>query len=315
MLLGVALHLLDLGVAEAGGGLDRDPLLLAGALVLRGDIEDAVGVDVERDLDLGHPARGGQDAVEDEAAQRLVAAGHLALALQHVDLDLLLAVGRRGEGLALAGGDGGVAGDQRGADAAERLDAERERGYVEQQHVLDVAAQDAGLDRGAQRHDLIGIDAAVRFPAEEVLDLLLHERHPRLAADQHHLVDLLAADAGVVERVAAGLERALDQFDHQLLELRAGQRVGEVLRARGVGGDVGQVDFGGLRRGELDLGVLGRLLEPLHRLRVLGEIDRLLLTEDADQMVHHALVEVVAAEEGVAVGGAHLEGALAELED
>ena len=52
--LGVLDHLLDLGVGEPGAALDLDLLLLAGAEVLGRDAEDAVRVDVERDLDLRH---------------------------------------------------------------------------------------------------------------------------------------------------------------------------------------------------------------------------------------------------------------------
>ena len=72
--------------------------------------------------------------------------GHRPLALQHVDLDLGLAVGGGREDLALAGRDRGVALDERRHHAAERLDAERERRHVEQEQVLDLAREDAGLD-------------------------------------------------------------------------------------------------------------------------------------------------------------------------
>ena len=65
----------------------------------------------------------------------------------------LVVLGGR-EGLALLGRDGGVALDQLGHDAAQRLDAERQRRHVEQQHVLDVALQHAGLDGGADRRPL-----------------------------------------------------------------------------------------------------------------------------------------------------------------
>src|SRR5437868_3402615 len=65
--------------------------------------------------------------------------------------------------------NGRVAVDQLGEHAAQRLDAERQRGHVEEQHVLDVAAQHAALDRGADRHDLVGVDALVGLLAEEVL--------------------------------------------------------------------------------------------------------------------------------------------------
>jgi hypothetical protein len=56
-LLGVLDHLVDVGVRKAARGLDADLLLLAGALVLGADVDDAVGVDVEGDLDLRHAAR------------------------------------------------------------------------------------------------------------------------------------------------------------------------------------------------------------------------------------------------------------------
>ena len=48
-------HLVALG--QAAGRLDADLLLLAGAFVLGRNIDDAVGVDVESDLDLRHAAR------------------------------------------------------------------------------------------------------------------------------------------------------------------------------------------------------------------------------------------------------------------
>jgi hypothetical protein len=132
-----------------------DLVLLAGRLVLGADVQDAVGVDVERDLDLRHAARRRRDALEVELAERLVARRHLALAL--VDLDRhrrLVVVGGR-EGLRELGRDGRVLLDHLGHHAAERLDAERERGDVEQQHVLAVADQDLALDRGADGDGLI----------------------------------------------------------------------------------------------------------------------------------------------------------------
>src|SRR3712207_9075798 len=62
------------------------------AEVLRGHVEDAVGVDVEADLDLRDAARRRRDAGELELAQRLVVGRHLALALEDVDLDRRLVV-------------------------------------------------------------------------------------------------------------------------------------------------------------------------------------------------------------------------------
>src|ERR1700727_2969463 len=55
--LGILDHLLDVGFGQTAGCLDPDLLLLAGRLVLGRDVDDAVGVDVEGDLDLRHAAR------------------------------------------------------------------------------------------------------------------------------------------------------------------------------------------------------------------------------------------------------------------
>ena len=94
----------------------------------------------------------------------LLYARHLALALQHVDLDLRLVVVGGREDLALARRDRGVALDQRRHHAAQGLDAERQRRDVEQQDVLDLAGEHAGLDGRADGDDLVRVDALVRAP-------------------------------------------------------------------------------------------------------------------------------------------------------
>ena len=78
-----------------------------------------------------------------------------------------------------------------------------------------------------------------------------------------------------------------------------------------VGRDVRQVDFGLLRRRQLDLRLLGRFLEPLQREHVVLQVDALFLLELGDDVVDQALVEVFAAEERVAVGRQHFELVLA----
>ena len=66
---------------------------------------------------------------------------------------------------------------------------------------------------------------------------------------------------------------------------------------------------------KLDLGLLRRFLEALQRQPVVAQVDALLLFELVGQVVDDALVEILAAEEGVAVGRLHLEDAVADLED
>ena len=81
-------------------------------------------MNVEGNLDLRHATTGSRNAGQLEAAQRLVARGHLALALQDVHLDGGLVVGRCGVDFGLAGRDGGVALDHLGHDATHGLNTE-----------------------------------------------------------------------------------------------------------------------------------------------------------------------------------------------
>ena len=56
-------------------------------------------------------------------------------------------------------------------------------------------------------------------------------------------------------------------------------------------------------------------LQALQRHAIVAQVDALLLLELVGQVVDDALVEVLTAEEGVAVGRLHLEDAVADLED
>jgi hypothetical protein len=157
--------------------------------------------------------------------------------------------------LALLGRDRGVAIDQAGEHAPEGFDAERQRRDVEQQHVLDVALPHAGLDRGAHRNNFVRIDAFVWLLAKQLLHDLLDLRHARHAADQNDLLDLCRSQAGVFERLPAGLDGLLHQIVDQSLELGAGELHGEMLRSRRIRRDERQIDLGLGRGRQLDLGL------------------------------------------------------------
>ena len=156
----------------------------------------------------------------------------LPLALHHVHFDARLAVGRRREHLALARRNRRVARNQRRHHAAERFDAERQRRHVEQQQVLHVAREHAGLDRRADRDDFVRVDALVRLLAEQLLDDLLHARNARRAADEHHLVDGRWRHAGVLQRLLRRPDGLLQQVLDERLELRPRQLHRQMLRAR-----------------------------------------------------------------------------------
>ncbi|AJE44983.1 putative NAD-specific glutamate dehydrogenase [Celeribacter indicus] len=317
VLLGVLHHAFDVVVRQTAGGLDRDLLLLAGALVLRTHLDDAVGVDVKGDLDLRHAARCRRDAFEVELAEQLVVGGHLALTLEDAQRHGgLIVLGRR-EDLRLLRRDRGVAVDEAGEHAAERLDAERERGHVEQQDILHVTLQNARLNGGAHGHDFVRVHALVRLLAEELGHFFNDLRHTGHPADEHDLVDVGGGQASILERRLARIHGALDQVGHEAFELRTGQLDHEVKRrARGrVHRDERLVDFRLRGGGQFDLRLFGGFLQALQRHLVLGQVDAMLLFELLGEVVHDAHVEVFTTEEGVAVGGLHFEDAIAELED
>src|SRR6266516_3506565 len=193
-------HLVDVLVAEARRRLDADLLLLAGRLVLRRHVQDAVGVDVERDLDLRHAPRSGRNPLQLELPDRAVVERHLPLALEHVDLDRGLVVLCGREDLRLLGRNGRVPLNEHGRDPAQRFDSERQRRDVEQQDVLHLAREHAALDCGADRHDLVRVYALVGLLPKEALHDLLHLGHPDRATYQDHLGDLRGLEPRILQR-------------------------------------------------------------------------------------------------------------------
>ena len=170
----------------------------------------------------GMPARRRRDPDELELAERLVERDHLGLALEHVDLDRRLVVLGRRERLRLPRRDRRVALDELREHAALRLDPERERGDVEQEHVLDLALEHAGLDRGADGDDLVRVDALVRVLADELLDLLLHGGHAGHAADEDDVVDRRRPSSPASASACfVGPTVRSSRSCRQLLELRA----------------------------------------------------------------------------------------------
>lgn len=67
-------------------------LLAPCAFILGRDVDYAIGVNVEGDLDLRNAAGGRGDSNQSELTQHLVVGGHLSLTLTHLDLYLSLSV-------------------------------------------------------------------------------------------------------------------------------------------------------------------------------------------------------------------------------
>src|SRR5262245_20809734 len=124
MLLRVRHHAINLLLRELSGATNRDTLLLAGGFVACRDCENAVGVNVEGNVDLRHPARGWRNAFESKMAKCAIVAGQFAFAVQHMDVHGTLVVIRRRKGLRTAYRDRRVALDELRHDATKRFHPE-----------------------------------------------------------------------------------------------------------------------------------------------------------------------------------------------
>merc|ERR1719379_1136813 len=309
LLLGLADHLLDLLLSQTALVVrDGDLLRSARALVLGADVEDAVRVDLESNLDLRLSTRGRGDARHVELAELVVVLRHRTLALEDLDGHGRLVVLVRGEDLALLRRDHGVARDELRHDAANGLDTEGQRGHVEEEEVgAALTGEDTGLDRSAVRDRLVRVDATVGLLAvEEVLDQRLHLRDAGGAADQDDLVNLRLLQARVVHHILHRAKGLLEEVAAELLEPRPSQGLGEVLAVE----KSLDLEASLVSRRERALRLLDFLAQLLKRTLVLGHVLAALLVEDLDEVFHDALVEVLASQVRVAVGRNNLEDAV-----
>ena len=228
----------------------------------------------------------------------------------------LVVLGGR-EHLALVAGDGRVGLDEFGHHAAEGFDTERQRRHVEQDdlaHALFLI-EDSSLDGGTYGHYFIGVDTFRRSLAEEVLYELLHGGDTGGAAHKDDFVDFRSAEAGTLQGC---LTRSLAGFDQrvcQCFKLSTCERLDQVFGHATHGHDVRQVDFGRGRAGEFNLGLFGSFLQALHGHRVGREVGALVVLEFLYEPVDDDVVEVIAAQVGIAVGGEHFEYAATKFED
>src|SRR5690606_26037976 len=100
------------------------------------------------------------------------------------------------------------------------------------QNVLALALEDTGLQGRAHGDDLVRVDALVRFLAGLALDELGDGGHTGRSTDEHYVVDVGDLDVRLADDVLERLLGAVEQVLGEVLELRAGDRLGERYGAR-----------------------------------------------------------------------------------
>ena len=309
MLSGLVDHAIDLFLAQGATAGDGHRGFLAGSEILRGNVNNTVRIDVEGDFDLRNATRCGSDSGELEVTERLVVSGELTLALEDLDQNGGLAVGSGRVHARCLGRDCGVALDDLVHDATHGLDAQGQRSHVDQQNVLTVTLDDAGLQGCANCDDLIGVHALVGLAATgELLHELGNGGHTSGATDQDDVVDLADGDTGVLDDLLEGGLRALEQIRGHFLELCAGEGLVQVDGAISSDREVLQRDICAHRAGQFLLCLLGCCTQTLKCDRILREVSTALGLHLLDQPVNDALIPVIATQTVVACGCADLNG-------
>src|SRR5579859_6032224 len=108
--------------------------------------------------------------------------------------------------------------------SAHGLDAQRERSYVQQQHIfcrLGSPGKNMGLHRGAERDNFVRIEFDMWFASEELRHDCTNARDARGPTHKNHLINVFRSKLGVLQRLFCRRDGPLDDRLNQLLELLA----------------------------------------------------------------------------------------------
>ena len=307
--LGLFHHAGDVFLGEAALVVgDSDGLGFAGALLVGGNGQKGVLVDLEGNLNLGGSAGCGGDSVHVELAEVVVVLDEGTLTFEDGNGDggLLVLVG--GEGLGLLGGDNCSAGNDLGHNSSYGLNSEGQGSHIDEEDVLGsftgLSSEDTALDGSTESDSLIGVNTSVGFLAvEEVLHELLDLGDSGRSTDEHDLINLTLLHVGVVEDLLHGLESLLEKVGAEFFESGTGDGLLEIDAVD----EALDVDLDLDDGGEISLGLLNLGLQLLEGADVLLDVDSVLLLEDLAEMVGESLIEIFSAQVSVTSGGNNLE--------
>lgn len=312
VLLGLGNHAVDLLLGETTLVVgDGDGLGLASSLVVGGNLEDTVGIELEGDLNLRDTTGGGGDVGELELAEEVVVLGHRTLTLEDLDQDDGLVVGSSREDLALAGRDRSVAGNELSHDTTSGLNTKGEGVDIHENNVLStlLVGEDTSLDGSTESDSLIGVDTlASLLASKELFEKSLNLGDTGGTTNEDDIVNLLLLQLGVIENLLDGLESALEEVHVELLELGTGKSLGEVVALE----ESLDLDTGGHLRRQSTLGLLCLTLELTHGLEVLGDVNAVLLVVGLGEVVDDALVEILTTKVSVTGSCQNLENTLVD---
>ncbi|EQD25547.1 MAG: Glutamate dehydrogenase [Leptospirillum sp. Group IV 'UBA BS'] len=287
------------------GGVDHHIGHRSGRLFPGRDFENAIGVDLEGDLDPGRSGGKGRNAGQGEAGQAPVVLGHLPFSLEDMDIHIRLAVDIGREELLGLGRNRGVPGNQGAGDTPDGFNAQGKGGDVEKKEVFSSPRQDVGLNGGSFGNDQIGIDAVEKGFAEEgghgLLEAQEAGRSPHENDSVHIRGGCPAVREGGPDAGQGFLHEGLDQGVHAV----PGQGGPESRRRDG--------DLHLRPRREGNLGpfrFFPQKVPHFGAFRQSGQFGAF-----AEPFADDGPVEVLPTEVGIPAGGPHFEDALPDVEE
>ena len=219
-----------------------------------------------------------------------------------------------GENLTLLCRNRGISLDQLGSDSAQCLDGQAQRSNIQQQYVIDLTGQYAGLNGCTDCNALIRVDALERFLTGYSLYRSLYCRDTCGTTDQDNLVQVCRSNAGISHCLVHRLDGSVYQIGSELIESRSGQVHIQMQRTVSGYGDERQVNLCGLCAGQFLLCLLCGFLQSLQCHVVLSQVHAVLLLEGVCQEVHDLVIEVIAAQVCITVGCQYFENAVAQFQ-
>ena len=300
-------------VGEAVAGLHFDFGFFAAAGFARGDVQNAIGIEQKLHFNAWQSSRHWRNAFQVEARQRAAILREFALALHDMNRDVGLTFDAGGEVLGCRLRNRRITMNDLYDATAERLDTERERSYVEQQHFLSgfrAATENVGLHGRAECHNFVGIQVRVWHTLELLFYQAAYERNARGAADENHLVNLIRGKGSIFHGLPDRTKRAIGDGFYELLKLRA--RDGALI-LRALGQHEVERCFG--LRGQCNFRVDDSRANGLHSFAALVKVEAEITVNVVERNADQQVVDVVSAEMRVTVGGDDLEDAFVQLED
>ena len=302
-------HPHDVVIRKSVGGLHDNARFHARRHLAGGNGKEPVGVDLERDANAGSARRHRRDAPELKARERPAGIHHLALALNHMNRHGGLAVAEGRKVLSARRRNGAVPRNHFFDEPAHGLKTERKGRHVKKEPVVvgrGVAGQFIRLHGGAHRHDAVGVDPGQGLKPKVFLHFTANGRHPGRAADKDDALDVRFRKLRVGKHARHGIDCFVDERLRHAVERSARQRGREFparrkRKAHVNGIRVRERFLRALRAVEHLTAVFGRKFRFASDLRRKGVVDR--------------VVEVVAAERGVAARREDFKDAAGELQE